>query len=86
MTGGGVLYTSKSTQSTVMKAANLQSPKQKCHCHHQVTTKNKHDDVSTIFTNHLIIIYPFILFIIYHYGMVLKCSKSNSIWDLLVKF
>ena len=28
MTGGGVLYTSKSTQSTVMKAANLQSPKQ----------------------------------------------------------
>ena len=86
MTGGGVLYTSKGTQSTVMKAANLQSPKQKCHCHHQVTTKNKHDDVSTILTNHLIIIYPFILFIIYHYGMVLKCSKSNSIWDLLVKF
>ena len=29
MTGGGVLYIFQSTQPTVMKAANLQSPKNK---------------------------------------------------------
>ena len=57
MTGGGVPYIFVRTQPTVMKVANIQSPKSKCHCHYQDTTKSSHDDVLTILINHLIIIY-----------------------------